>query len=61
MINAHILQFRLKFDYALFIIQQFKLLQNFEKKNHFSIDVNGDVAQKLSIKSYNTKKKPLQL
>ena len=44
MIDAQTVQFRLKFDFVLFIYNSLNFYQ-FLKKS-FSIDINGDVAQK---------------
>ena len=49
MIDAHTVQFRLNFDFELFIYNSLNFYE-FLKKS-FSIDVNGDVAQQLSKRS----------
>ena len=46
------------FQHCILYIQQFKILGNLErKKKHFPIDVNGDVAQKVSEKKMQVFKK----
>ena len=46
MIGAHTVQFILKFDFAILLYHCLKSYQFL--KSHFPIDVNSDVAQKLS-------------
>ena len=48
MIDAHTVQFRLKFDFILFIYNSFNFYEFKNKKHLFSIDVIDDVAEKLS-------------
>ena len=48
MIDSHTVQFRLEFYFAFFIYTSLNFYQFFKKL--FNIDINGEVAQKLSKK-----------